>query len=123
MAGLVGSRSDIRLFFPTAMIRPGPIRPCLHFQVAVRGFPGYLQYESDSKINALQPLCMYMHVGERDPEWLAPMQRQFESFREKGFHVRFRIEADEGHGIQGLAGEGAKRLFDQLEEAARGCQF
>jgi len=90
---------------------------------SVTGFPGYLQYESDSKINALKPLCMYMHVGERDPEWLAPMQRQFESFREKGFHVRFSIEADEGHGIQGLAGEGAKRLFDQLEEAARGCQF
>jgi poly(3-hydroxybutyrate) depolymerase len=88
---------------------------------SVTGFPGYLRDESDSKINALKPLCIYMHVGERDPEWLVPMQLQSEMLREKGLHVRFSIEPDQGHGIQTLAGDGAHRLFEQLEQAARGC--
>ena len=72
-------------------------------------------------INALKPLCIYMHVGEQDPEWLVPMQRQSQMLREKGLRVRFSIEPDQGHGIQTLAGNGAHRLFDQLEEGARGC--
>ena len=88
---------------------------------SVTGFPGYLPDESNSRINALKPLCIYMHVGEQDPEWLIPMQRQSEMLREKGLHVRFSIEPDQGHGIQTLAGDGAHRLFDQLEEGARGC--
>jgi len=89
---------------------------------SVTGFPGYLREESESKISGLKPLCIYMHVGERDAEWLVPMQRQAEMFREKGFHVRFNIEPDQGHGIQTLAGDGARRLFEQLEEAARDCR-
>src|SRR3989454_6586767 len=83
---------------------------------SVTGFPGYLPDENNSRINALKPLCIYMHVGEQDPEWLIPMQRQSEMLREKGFHVRFSIESAQEHGIQTLAGDGAHRLFDQLEE-------
>src|SRR5256712_3216691 len=89
---------------------------------SVTGFPGYLRDESSSKINALKPLCVYMHVGERDAEWLTPMQRQAEMLRAKGFPVHFSIEPDQGHGIQTLAGEGARRLFEQFEEAAHGCK-
>jgi predicted peptidase len=88
---------------------------------SVTGFPGYLRDESDSKINALKPLCIYMHVGERDAEWLGPMQRQSDMLHEKSFHVRLTIEPEQGHGIQTLAGDGAHRLFEQLEEAARDC--
>src|SRR6266850_4809590 len=87
---------------------------------SVTGFPGYLPDEINSRINALKPLCIFMHVGEQDTEWLIPMQRQSEMLREKGLRVRFSVEPDQGHGIQTLAGEGAHRLFDQLEEAARG---
>jgi len=88
---------------------------------SVSGFPGYLPEEIESRINALKPLCIFMHVGERDTEWLTAMQRQSELFRAKGLRVHFNIEPDQGHGIQNLAGDGARRLFDQLEEAARGC--
>lgn len=87
---------------------------------SVTGFPGYLP--EDTKINALKPLCIYMHVGERDTDWLNDMRQQSETFRQKGLRVRFTIEKDQAHGIQTLAGEGAKRLFDQFEEAARGCK-
>jgi len=89
---------------------------------SVTGFPGYLPDETESRINALKPLCIYMHVGERDAEWLTPMQRQAEMLRAKGFPVRFSIEPDQGHGIQTLAGDGAHRLFAQFEEAAHGCK-
>jgi len=93
-----------------------------HYFRSVTGFPGYLPEEVESRINALKPLCIYMHVGERDLEWLTPMQRQAEMLRAKGFPVRFNIEPEQGHGIQTLAGDGAHRLFDQLEESARGCK-
>jgi len=66
---------------------------------SLTGFPGYLREESDSRINALKPLCIYMHVGERDPEWLVPMQRQSEILQQKGLCVHFSIEPDQGHGI------------------------
>ena len=88
---------------------------------SVTGFPGYLPDESESKMNALKPLCIYIHVGERDVEWLTPIERQSELLKQKGLHVHFIIEPDQGHGIQTLAGEGAHRLFDQIEQAARGC--
>jgi len=89
--------------------------------VSVTGFPGYLPHENESKMNALNPLCIYMHVGERDVEWLTPIQRQSELLDQKGLRFHFTIEPGEGHGIQTLAGEGAHRLFDQIEQPARGC--
>ncbi len=89
---------------------------------SVTGFPGYLRDESNSRINALKPLCVYMHVGQRDAEWLTPMEVQSELLQEKGVHVRFVVEPDQGHGIQTLADDGSHRLFDQFEEAVRGCK-
>jgi len=88
---------------------------------SVTGFPGYLPDEIETRINSLKPLCIFMHVGERDSEWLTIMQRQSEVLRGKGLRVHFNIEPDQAHGIQTLAGDGAHRLFDQLEESARGC--
>jgi len=88
---------------------------------SVTGFPGYLRDESNSRISALKSLCIYMHVGERDTEWLTPMQLQSELLQENGVHVRFTVEPEQGHGIQTLADDGSHRLFDQFEESARGC--
>ena len=89
---------------------------------SVTGFPGYLQAESNASMESLKNLCIYMHVGELDPDWIAPMQRQYESLHQKGYRAHFSIEPGEGHGIQSLSGDGAKRLFDQIEEATRGCK-
>jgi len=57
--------------------------------VSLTGFPGYLPDESESRMNALKPLCIYMHVGERDVEWLTPIQRQSELLDQKGLRVHF----------------------------------
>src|SRR5213080_1923882 len=56
----------------------------------------------------------HFFFGERDVEWLTPIQRQSELLDQKGLRVHFTIEPGEGHGIQTLAGEGAHRLFDQI---------
>jgi predicted peptidase len=87
--------------------------------LSVTGFPGYLREESEARLKALESLCIYMHVGERDIEWQVPMQRQADLLRENGFHLRFTIEPEQGHGIQSLAGDGAHRLFEQFEEACK----
>lgn len=88
---------------------------------SLTGFPGFLQQPTDARIEALRSLCMYMHVGENDPGWLRGMREQSEMFRQRGFQVRFTVEEGQGHGLNSLAGDGSKRLFDQLEEVGRNC--
>ena len=89
---------------------------------SVTGFPGYLPEDSNSNIDGLKKVCVYMHVGELDdPAWLAIMKQNVAKFQQRGLKVHFTIEKGQPHGIGTLAGENAKRLFDQFEEAAKGC--
>jgi predicted esterase len=89
---------------------------------SVTGFPGYLVDATDARIAALQGMCVNMHVGELDSGWLDTMQKQSMMFRAKGMKVRFTIEKGQGHVMTTLEGAGAGRLFDQFDEAARGCK-
>ena len=89
---------------------------------SVTGFPGYLVNPTDERIDALQGLCLNMHVGELDRDWLDTMQKQAATFRAKGIKVRFTIEKGQGHVMTSLEGAGSARLFDQFDEAARGCK-
>ena len=66
-------------------------------------------------------MCLNMHVGELDGDWLDTMQKQAAIFRAKGMKVRFTIEKGQGHVMTSLEGAGAARLFDQFDEAAKGC--
>jgi predicted peptidase len=88
---------------------------------SVTGFPGYLVDATDERINALRDMCVNMHVGELDSAWLDTMQKQSTMFRAKGMKVRFTIERGQGHVMTTLEGAGAARLFDQFDEAAKGC--
>ncbi len=86
---------------------------------SVTGYPGYLADETP--LDALSPLCIYMHAGELDSSWIGAMRQQSDALRRRGFHVRMTVEKGQQHMIQTLAGDGAKRLYDQLEEAMKGC--
>src|SRR5579863_283574 len=88
---------------------------------SVTGFPGYLPDATPARVNALAKMCIYMHVGERDSEWVQEMQDQAAQFRAKGFTVKFMVEKGERHVIGALQGSDAGRLFDQIEEARQGC--
>ena len=89
---------------------------------SVTGFPGYLDTTDELALENLKPLCIYLHVGELDVEWLTAMKNQAELFRKNGLHVQFSIEPGQPHGIRTLADAGAKRLFDQFDEAVKGCK-
>jgi poly(3-hydroxybutyrate) depolymerase len=90
--------------------------------LSVTGFPGYLIEPTAARVKALSGMCINMHAGQLDPDWLSAMKQQSEQFRAQGYQVRFTVEAGQPHRIETLAGDGAARLFDQFDEARRGCR-
>jgi hypothetical protein len=66
-------------------------------------------------------MCLEMYVGEMDRGWLDTMQAQAATFRAQGMKVRFTIEKAQGHVMTTLEGAGAGRLFDNFDQAAKGC--
>jgi poly(3-hydroxybutyrate) depolymerase len=88
---------------------------------SVTGFPGYLPEATAARIGALRKMCINMHVGELDTGWKEEMQQQAALFRSKGLTVRITVEKGQSHRLDTLAGDGAARLFNQFEEAGRGC--
>jgi predicted esterase len=91
------------------------------YVASVTGFPGYLPETDELALGNLKSLCLFLHVGELDDEWLRAMKTQAEFLRKNGLRVRFTVEPGQPHGIRTLAGAGAKRLFDQFEQATAGC--
>ena len=90
--------------------------------VSVTGMPGYLPYANDAKIDALASLCIFMHVGERDQQWIETMTYQAQQLTDAGASLRFWIEPNEGHVMRSLQDAGAARLFEHFEDAAAGCE-
>ncbi|PWU06411.1 MAG: hypothetical protein C5B51_12535 [Terriglobia bacterium] len=88
---------------------------------SVTGFPGYLPDATPERVNALAKMCINMHVGELDTGWLEDMQRQAAQLRAKGYTVQLTVEKGQSHVIGTLSGEGAARLFQEIEQASRGC--
>jgi poly(3-hydroxybutyrate) depolymerase len=91
------------------------------FFLSVTGFPGYLPDATPERINALSKICINMHVGELDTGWLKTMEDQAATFRAKGFSVQFTVEKGESHVIGTLTGDGAVRLFKEIEATHQGC--
>jgi poly(3-hydroxybutyrate) depolymerase len=100
--------------FHVAALYPGYFK-------SVTGLPGYLPQASTAGIEAMRPLCIYMHVGERDTFWLRSMEDQAQQFERNGLSVHFQVEAEQEHFIRTLSGPGAVRLFDQIESVGDGC--
>jgi poly(3-hydroxybutyrate) depolymerase len=91
------------------------------FFLSVTGFPGYLPDATAERVSALSKLCINMHVGGLDTGWLETMEQQAAAFRAKGFSVRFTVERGQSHVIGALTGDGAVRLFEEIEETRQGC--
>jgi poly(3-hydroxybutyrate) depolymerase len=87
---------------------------------SVTGFPGILNDATSVKVEALKPMCLFMHVGGRDLDWRGAMEQQSEMFKQKGYTVQFRVEENQNH-VLSLGPEGVNRLFDHLDQAAKGC--
>ena len=89
--------------------------------LSVTGFPGYLPDATPERVAALAKMCIYLHVGELDSGWVSEVQQQASMFRAKGYKVTSTIEKNEGHVMRTLAGPGAARLFNEMEEADQRC--
>jgi len=89
--------------------------------ISVTGYPGLLNISPSERLAALQPLCLYMHVGDQDPSWLRSMQGQYALLRERGANIRFQIEKDQPHRLDVRKDNLGQRLWAEIEEARKGC--
>jgi predicted peptidase len=86
-------------------------------------FPGYLWRATEGKLRDLADVCVFLYVGENDEyRWHDEMEREVEFLTALGTKARYKLERGEPHRIGTLAGESAKRLFDDFDEARRGCR-
>lgn len=86
-------------------------------------FPGYLWRPTESKLRDLAEVCVFLYVGENDEyRWHDEMEREVKFLTGVGAKARYSLERGEPHRIGTLAGENATRLFDDFDEARRGCR-
>jgi len=88
--------------------------------LSVTGYPGLLN--AQERLDALEGLCIFMHVGDQDTGWLGAMQEQAQTLEQRGYEVSFTIETDQIHRLDTSRGDLAQRLFDELASARdAGC--
>lgn len=91
---------------------------------SVTAFPGYLWEASPAKLQSLSKLCVFLYVGENDPYmWHDEMKREAEYLRSLGTVARYTVEKGQPHRMETLAGAHAGRLFDNFDEARKGCSL
>jgi poly(3-hydroxybutyrate) depolymerase len=90
--------------------------------LSVTAFPGYMWQPSRGKLEAISQMCVFMYVGETDEyRWHDEMEREAEFLRSKGTLARYTVERGQPHRLDTLAGTYASRLFENFEEARKGC--
>ena len=77
------------------------------------GYPGLLDGPDGRLTQAIKPMCIFMHVGDRDAGWRSALEAQSKDLAAKGFSVRFGVEKNEDHVIR--AADLAARMFDEIE--------
>lgn len=90
---------------------------------SVTAFPGYMWQPSPEKLRAIEGMCVFMYVGERDEyRWHAEMQREADFLRSLGTRARYIVEQGQPHRLETLAGEHAGRLFEGFDAVRSGCR-
>ncbi len=92
--------------------------------LSVTAFPGYLWQPTTAKLQQLSKMCVFLYVGENDPYmWHGEMKQEAEALRSMGSVARYTVEKGQPHRMETLAGAHAGRLFDNFEEAKKGCRL
>ena len=82
----------------------------------VTGYPGLLDSSEMGVAPALKPLCLYMHVGERDElGWTEPVRQEANALKQQGYRVQFTLEKGQGHRLHAKEIDLSRRLFDEIE--------
>jgi predicted peptidase len=91
--------------------------------ISVTAFPGYMWQPTPLKLKAISNMCVFMYVGENDEYmWHGEMQREAEFLRSLGDVARYTVEKGQPHRLDTLAGASASRLFDDFDQARKGCR-
>jgi len=79
------------------------------------GYPGLLDGGDLARAAAIKPLCIFMHVGDKDDGWRRAMQEQADNLARQGYRIRFTVEKNQIHRLNAPAINLSSRLFDQIE--------
>jgi poly(3-hydroxybutyrate) depolymerase len=79
------------------------------------GYPGVLDGGDLARAAAIKPLCIFMHVGDKDDGWRRAMQEQADNLARQGYRIRFTVEKNQIHRLNAPAINLSSRLFDQIE--------
>jgi poly(3-hydroxybutyrate) depolymerase len=79
------------------------------------GYPGLLNGRDLARKGALKPMCIFMHVGERDTGWMSAMLKQAHDLKQKGFKITITVEPNQAHRLRTQEINLSARLFDQIE--------
>ncbi len=79
------------------------------------GYPGLLNGPDESLAAAIKPLCIFMHVGERDGGWREAMASQSAQLTRQGYRITYTVEPNQVHRLRVAEINLSKRLFDQIE--------
>jgi pimeloyl-ACP methyl ester carboxylesterase len=101
--------------FHVAALNPRYVR-------SVTAFPGYMWRPTADKLKAIANICVCVYVGENDDyQWHSEMKREVEFLRSLGTLARYTEEKGQPHRIATLADNYAGRLFDDFDQARKGC--
>jgi len=82
----------------------------------VTGYPGLYQDNPEAEFPAaLKRLCLYMHVGDMDPEWRQAMEAEAREIGGQGYHIKLTVEKNQTHRLKAPELGLSKRLFDEIE--------
>jgi len=82
----------------------------------VTGYPGLYQDNPEAAFpEGLKGLCLYMHVGDMDPEWRAAMEAEAREIGGLGYRVRITVEKNQTHRLKAAEIDLSRRLFDEIE--------
>lgn len=89
------------------------------YVATVTGYPGLFNGDADlAKAPALKRVCLFMHVGDRDPWWLAGMEQQAQTLKRQGYRITIAVEKNQSHRLRAADVNLSARLFDEIA----GCQ-
>jgi poly(3-hydroxybutyrate) depolymerase len=81
----------------------------------VTGYPGALNGDDMERAPALKSMCLFMHVGDKDAEWMAGMQREAATLSQQGFKIRLTVEKNQVHRLKAQEINLSRRLYDEIE--------
>ncbi len=87
-----------------------------NFFSTVTGYPGLYQDNPEAEFPAsLKGMCLYMHVGDMDPDWRRAMEAEARDISGQGYRIKLTVEKNQTHRLKAPELGLSKRLFDEIE--------